>query len=44
LYGGGGQRNAGTCQVSNAVADDTLEEIIEKMACKAYLPWEQGKA
>ena len=30
-YGGGGHRNAGTCQVANEVAGDKLKEIIEKI-------------
>ena len=34
-YGGGGHRNAGTCQVANEVADDTLKEIIEKIRMQA---------
>ncbi len=27
-YGGGGHKNAGTCQVSNDKAEDTLKELI----------------
>lgn len=27
-YGGGGHKNAGTCQVSNEKADDTLKELV----------------
>lgn len=34
-YGGGGHRNAGTCQVANEVADDTLKEMIEKIRMQA---------
>ncbi len=30
-YGGGGHPNAGTCQVENDVANDTLQEIITKV-------------
>jgi len=30
-YGGGGHRNAGTCQVENDVAEEKLAEIIEKL-------------
>lgn len=30
-YGGGGHRNAGTCQLSNDTAEATLAEIIEKL-------------
>ncbi|WP_432662862.1 exopolyphosphatase [Wukongibacter baidiensis] len=30
-YGGGGHRNAGTCQVDNDRADEVLKEIIEKL-------------
>ncbi len=30
-YGGGGHKNAGTCQIDNTQADDTLKEIIEKL-------------
>lgn len=30
-YGGGGHRNAGTCQVDNDKADDLLNEIIERI-------------
>lgn len=30
-YGGGGHRNAGTCQVANEEADQILEEIIEQL-------------
>jgi len=30
-YGGGGHQNAGTCQVENEVADETLKEIIKKI-------------
>jgi len=31
-YGGGGHRNAGTCQVDNAVADSTLAEIVLRVS------------
>lgn len=27
-YGGGGHKNAGTCQVANSKADDVLKELI----------------
>ncbi|WP_447971148.1 exopolyphosphatase [Nitrospira sp. M1] len=30
-YGGGGHQNAGTCQVANALANEKLQEIIEKI-------------
>ena len=30
-YGGGGHRNAGTCQVDNDKADEVLAEIVEKL-------------
>lgn len=30
-YGGGGHQNAGTCQVENDVADQKLQEIIQKI-------------
>jgi len=30
-YGGGGHQNAGTCQIANEVASETLKEIIEKI-------------
>jgi nanoRNase/pAp phosphatase (c-di-AMP/oligoRNAs hydrolase) len=30
-YGGGGHQNAGTCQIANEVASETLNEIIEKI-------------
>ncbi|MBR5741951.1 MAG: exopolyphosphatase [Firmicutes bacterium] len=30
-YGGGGHRNAGTCQIDNDKADEVLAEIVEKL-------------
>ena len=30
-HGGGGHRNAGTCQVDNDKADEVLAEIVEKL-------------
>jgi nanoRNase/pAp phosphatase (c-di-AMP/oligoRNAs hydrolase) len=30
-YGGGGHKNAGTCQVEHEVADQVLEELIQKL-------------
>jgi nanoRNase/pAp phosphatase (c-di-AMP/oligoRNAs hydrolase) len=30
-YGGGGHQNAGTCQIANEAASETLKEIIEKI-------------
>ncbi|MDT3776300.1 exopolyphosphatase [Nitrospira sp. MA-1] len=43
-YGGGGHRNAGTCQVANEVAGDTLKEIIEKIHMQSLIAVEAGKA
>ena len=37
-YGGGGHRNAGTCQVANEAANDTLKEIIEKIHTQSLTP------
>ena len=37
-YGGGGHPNAGTCQVANEVADETLKEIIEKIHMQSLTP------
>ena len=37
-YGGGGHRNAGTCQVGNKVANYTLNEIIEKIHVQSLTP------
>ena len=37
-YGGGGHRNAGTCQVENEKADETLKEIIEKIHTQGLAP------
>ena len=36
--------NAGTCQVSNAVADDTLKEIIEKISMESLSALGEGKS
>jgi len=30
-YGGGGHENAGTCQVSNDISEQTLNELIDKI-------------
>jgi nanoRNase/pAp phosphatase (c-di-AMP/oligoRNAs hydrolase) len=30
-YGGGGHENAGTCQVSNEIADDVLGALIQRI-------------
>lgn len=43
-YGGGGHRNAGTCQVANEVAGKTLKEIIEKMHTQSLTAVGAGKA
>jgi nanoRNase/pAp phosphatase (c-di-AMP/oligoRNAs hydrolase) len=43
-YGGGGRRNAGTCQVANEAADDTLKEIIEKIHAQSLAPVGAGNA
>lgn len=43
-YGGGGHRNAGTCQVANEAAGDTLKEIIEKIHTQSLTPVGAGKA
>ena len=42
-YGGGGHRNAGTCQVGNNVADYTLNEIIEKIHMQSMTQVDAGK-
>jgi nanoRNase/pAp phosphatase (c-di-AMP/oligoRNAs hydrolase) len=33
-YNGGGHANAGTCQIENDMAEEVLEEIIEKLRFK----------
>ncbi|WP_447963825.1 exopolyphosphatase [Nitrospira sp. Ecomares 2.1] len=43
-YGGGGHRNAGTCQVANEVAGGTLKEIIEKIHMQSLIAVGAGKA
>lgn len=43
-YGGGGHPNAGTCQVANEVADETLKEIIEKIHMQSLTPVAAGNA
>ena len=43
-YGGGGHRNAGTCQVANEVAGKTLQEIIEKIHRQSLAPVGASKA
>ena len=43
-YGGGGHRNAGTCQVENEVASEKLNEIIEKIHMQGLTPAIAGKA
>ena len=37
-YGGGGHRNAGTCQIENEKADEKLKEIIEKIYTQERTP------
>ncbi len=37
-YGGGGHHNAGTCQIGNDVANNTLNEIIEKIHAQSLTP------
>ena len=37
-YGGGGHHNAGTCQIGNDVANNTLNEIIEKIHAQGLTP------
>lgn len=36
-YGGGGHRNAGTCQVANEVANETLKEIIGRIHIQSVI-------
>ena len=43
-YGGGGHRNAGTCQVANDVAGEKLNEIIQKIHAKSLTAVGAGKA
>ena len=37
-YGGGGHQNAGTCQIKNEDAQETLKEIIEKIYAQSPTP------
>lgn len=34
-YGGGGHKNAGTCQINKAVADDVLKELIAQISANS---------
>jgi len=43
-YGGGGHRNAGTCQVENEVASEKLNEIIDKIHLQGLTPAAAGMA
>ena len=43
-YGGGGHHNAGTCQVANEEAEDTLTDIIEKIRSESLTPVGAGTA
>lgn len=42
-YGGGGHRNAGTCQVANEVAGKTLKEIIGMIRLRSMSQVDAGK-
>jgi nanoRNase/pAp phosphatase (c-di-AMP/oligoRNAs hydrolase) len=42
-YGGGGHQNAGTCQVANEVANETLNEITEKIHMQSLTPVGAGE-
>ncbi len=37
-YGGGGHHNAGTCQIENDMANETLNEVIEKIHAQSFTP------
>ena len=43
-YGGGGHRNAGTCQIENEKAHEKLNEIIEKIHLQGLTPAAAGMA